>query len=167
MHCTQSQKDGQNYKNTGFRRAILPKCPSRRADPSLDGRFGHTALEILCGLLLRPSKRRQVCKTGVGIPPYPWSILTWRKTKLKQADFFIIHLEITMHCKDVDFEAGERCQVLQRRWRHPLRLPLPHPRPWKRGSLSWRQNKPFKSITSLLSCCILASCYTHTANTLS
>ena len=42
MHCTQSQKDGQNYKSTNVRRAILPKCPSRRANPSLDGRLGHT-----------------------------------------------------------------------------------------------------------------------------
>ena len=41
--CTKSQKDGQNYKNTGVRRAILPKCPSRRANPSLDGRLWHTA----------------------------------------------------------------------------------------------------------------------------
>ena len=37
-----SQKDGQNYKNTGVRRAFLPKCPSRRANPSLDGRLWHT-----------------------------------------------------------------------------------------------------------------------------
>ena len=41
--CTKSQKDGQNYKNTGVRRAILPKCPSRRANPSIDGRLWHTA----------------------------------------------------------------------------------------------------------------------------
>ena len=42
--CTKSQKDGQNYKNTGVRRAILPKCPSRRANPSIDGRLWHTAV---------------------------------------------------------------------------------------------------------------------------
>ena len=30
-------------KNTGFRRAFLLKCPSRRANPSLDGRLGNTA----------------------------------------------------------------------------------------------------------------------------
>ena len=38
-----SQKDGQNYKNTGVRRTFLPKCPSRRANPSLDGRLSNTA----------------------------------------------------------------------------------------------------------------------------
>jgi len=42
MHCTQSQKDGQNYKNAGVRREILPKCPSRRANQSLDWRLGYT-----------------------------------------------------------------------------------------------------------------------------
>ena len=41
--CTKSQKDGQNYENTGVRRAILPKSPSRRAKPSLDGRLSNTA----------------------------------------------------------------------------------------------------------------------------
>ena len=40
--CTKSEKDGQNYKNTGVRRAILPKRPSRRANPSLDGRLSNT-----------------------------------------------------------------------------------------------------------------------------
>ena len=34
----------QNYKNTGIRRAILPKCPSRRANPSLNGQLGNTAI---------------------------------------------------------------------------------------------------------------------------
>ena len=38
-------KDGQNYENTGVRRAILPKRPSRRANPSLDGRLSNTAGE--------------------------------------------------------------------------------------------------------------------------
>ena len=46
--CTKSQKDGQNCKNTGVRRAILPKCPSRRANQSFYGRLWHTA--IACGL---------------------------------------------------------------------------------------------------------------------
>ena len=41
--CPKSQKDGQNYTNTGVRRAILPKCPSTRANPSLDGRLWNTA----------------------------------------------------------------------------------------------------------------------------
>ena len=45
--CTKSQKDGQNCKNTGVRRAILPKCPSRRANPSIDGRLWHTAMSGL------------------------------------------------------------------------------------------------------------------------
>ena len=41
-----SQKDGQNYKNTGVRRAFLPKCPSRRANPSLDGRLCNTGVQL-------------------------------------------------------------------------------------------------------------------------
>ena len=41
--CTKSQKDGQNHKNTGVRRAIFHKRPSRRARPSIDGRLGNTA----------------------------------------------------------------------------------------------------------------------------
>ena len=41
--CTKSQKDGQNHKNTGVRRAFFHKCPSRRANPSLDGRLSNTA----------------------------------------------------------------------------------------------------------------------------
>ena len=47
--CTKSQKDGQNCKNTGVRRAILPKCPSRRANPSLDGRLWHTGFRDFFG----------------------------------------------------------------------------------------------------------------------
>ena len=41
---SKSQKDRQNYKNAGIRRAILPKCPSRRANPSLNGQLGNTAI---------------------------------------------------------------------------------------------------------------------------
>ena len=32
------------HKNTGVRRAFFHKCPSRRANPSLDGRLGNTAV---------------------------------------------------------------------------------------------------------------------------
>ena len=40
--CPKSQIDGQNHKNTGVRRAIFHKRPSRRARPSIDGRLGNT-----------------------------------------------------------------------------------------------------------------------------
>ena len=40
--CTKSQKDGQNHKYTGVKRAFFHKCPSRRASPSLDGRLLYT-----------------------------------------------------------------------------------------------------------------------------
>ena len=62
--CTKSQKDGQNCKNTGVRRAILPKCPSRRANPSIDGRLWHTAYfynvaSTLSNTMLHFKKRTQ------------------------------------------------------------------------------------------------------------
>ena len=41
--CPKSHVDGQNHKNTSFRRAIFHKRPSRRARPSIDGPLGHTA----------------------------------------------------------------------------------------------------------------------------
>ena len=44
-----------NYnKNTGVRWAILPKCPSRRANQSLDGRLGYTAIPSLFLTMLGP-----------------------------------------------------------------------------------------------------------------
>ena len=44
--CTKSQKDRQNLKNTGFGQAFFLKCPSRRANLSLDGRLLYTALHL-------------------------------------------------------------------------------------------------------------------------
>ena len=41
--CTKSQKDRQNLKNTCVRRAFFLKRPSRRANPSLDGRLSNPA----------------------------------------------------------------------------------------------------------------------------
>ena len=40
--CPKSHIDGQNHKNTCFRRAIFHKCTSRRARPSIDGPIGNT-----------------------------------------------------------------------------------------------------------------------------
>ena len=47
--CTKSQKDGQNHKNTGVRRAIFHKRPSRRARPSKDGRLGKVKIVSFWG----------------------------------------------------------------------------------------------------------------------
>ena len=44
--CAQNHIDGQNHKNTGVRRAIFHKRPSRQARPSKDGRVGNTAATI-------------------------------------------------------------------------------------------------------------------------
>ena len=49
--CTKSQKDGQNHKNTGVRRAFSHKCPSRRANPSLDGRLSNTGNDDFLGII--------------------------------------------------------------------------------------------------------------------
>ena len=43
LTCTRLQKDRQNYKNKGDRRAFFIKCPSRRSNSSLEGRLGNTA----------------------------------------------------------------------------------------------------------------------------
>ena len=45
--CAKSHKDGQSHKNTGVRRAFFKKCSSRRANPSLDRRFGYTVSLLL------------------------------------------------------------------------------------------------------------------------
>ena len=50
---TKSQKDGQNYENTGVKREILPKGPSRRANPSLDGRLSNTEYVLLKKVIKR------------------------------------------------------------------------------------------------------------------
>ena len=45
--CPKLHIDGQNHKNTCFRRAIFHKRPSRRARPSIDGPLGHTGNPFL------------------------------------------------------------------------------------------------------------------------
>ena len=43
-----SQKNGQNLKKTGEKRAIFPKRPFKRACPFKNGRLSHTGPRMLC-----------------------------------------------------------------------------------------------------------------------
>ena len=64
--CTKSQEDGQNHKNTGVRRAFFHKCPSRRANPSLDGRLSNTAFIVHFSLKFFHNPQRLLQERSIG-----------------------------------------------------------------------------------------------------
>ena len=118
--CPKSHVDGQNHKNTSFRRAIFHKRPSRRARPSIDGPLGHTVIEkyLECGTAFQtnsPGRRR-----SLRTPELPNNMR--REEKLEKQDYQVQershNITASPHSSELD-SVGHRWGGFQRHHVYP------------------------------------------------